>query len=390
MSRAVLELKSRRCGPAIGRHPWVFNQAIHSIQGEPKDGEIVDVRGEGRFLAYGIFNSKSEIRARLYSWDEKEELTSEFFENRIQDAIQLRKELGLLAEDSACRLIFSEGDRLSGLIVDYFAGHLVCQINSRAFFERKDLITEVLVKALNPKSIYLKRDSHISKLEGIDFEDAVIYGNLEESVTIKEDGLEFEVDLRKGQKTGFFTDQALNRKAVAAFAHGGRALDLCCYTGGFAMHLAKSGAQVTAVDSSAEAVARAKKNAERNKLDIQFAEEDIFDWMKSYEGEKFDLVVLDPPRLAPSRSSKPRALKTYFRMNEEALRLVKPGGYFVSCSCSGQISREEFFSVLASVARRSKRSIQILFQWGQSPDHPVISSCPETMYLKTFVCKVVA
>jgi 23S rRNA (cytosine1962-C5)-methyltransferase len=265
---------------------------------------------------------------------------------------------------------------------------VVCQINSRSLFERREFIFEVLKNKLNPLSIYLKKDPHISKIEGLDFENNVIWGTVAETVVIRENGLEFEIDLRSGQKTGFYTDQALNRNAVAAWAKNAKALDLCCYTGGFALHMARAGADVTAVDSSEDAIVRAKRNAERNQLNLNFVEQDIFDWMKEYKGEKFDLVVLDPPRLAPSRASKPRALKTYFRMNEEALKLVKDGGLFISCSCSGQISREEFFSVLASVARRSKRSLQVLFQWGQSPDHPVITACPETMYLKTFACKV--
>lgn len=388
MSNAVLKLKSRKCGPAIGRHPWVFSHIIETVEGNPKDGDVVDVHGEGRFLAYGIFNSKSEIRARLYSWNEREELTPGFFANRIRDAIQLRKRLGLLNADGACRLIFSEGDRLSGLVVDYYAGHLVCQINSRAIFERRQFVFDALIDEIHPKSVYLKRDPHISKAEGLDYEDTAVFGESERSVVIREGNLEFEVALQSGQKSGFYTDQALNRMAVASLIQGGRALDLCTYTGGFALHLAKAGAQVTAVDSSAGAIETAKSNALRNRLNIDFVEQDIFEWMSDYQGEKFDLVVLDPPRLAPSRSSKPRALKAYFRMNESALKLVKDGGLFVSCSCSGQISREEFFSVLGSVARRSKRSLQVLYQWSQSPDHPVMTSCPETMYLKTFLCKV--
>jgi 23S rRNA (cytosine1962-C5)-methyltransferase len=384
-------LKSRHCGPALGRHPWVFSDVIEKVEGSPKDGDEVQVFGEGKFIAKGFFNSKSQIRVRLYSWEDRP-LDENFFAEKIKTAIELRRELGLMKDKSAYRVLFSEGDGLSGITADRYADFLVLQITSLALYQRRQMFAKILMGLTEPTAIFLKAEKNISTAEGLTIEDEALFGKLPEApIEILENGVRFEVDLRAGQKTGFYCDQRDNRNAAAAFAKNRRVLDLCTYTGSFALELAKAGAkEVVGVDSSGGAIEQAKRNAELNKLkNVRFEKEDVFDWLKANPAEKFDLVVLDPPRFAPSRGAKEKALRTYFKLNEEALKAVASGGIFVTCSCSGQISREDFASMIAGVARRAKRSVQVLEQRGQAADHPVLTSCPETDYLKCFICKVI-
>ena len=387
---AKVYLKSRRCGPALGRHPWVFSDVIEKIDGEPEDGDEVKVFGEGKFIGTGFYNSKSHIRVRLYAWEDRS-LDETFFAEKILAATDLRKELNLMNADSAYRLIFSEGDALSGLVADKIGDYLVLQITSLALYQRRAMIAKILENRIRPKGIFLKAEKNISTSEGLIVEDEILFGEVPETpVEILENGIRFEVSLRLGQKTGFYCDQRENRKAAAAFVKNKKVLDLYTYTGAFALHFAKAGAsEVIGVDSSRGAIEQAKKNAQLNKFkNVDFQVSDAFEWLKENSNEKFDLIVLDPPRFAPSRGAKEKALRTYFKINEEAMKAVSPGGYLVTCSCSGQISREDFAFMIAGVARRAKRSVQVLEQRGQAADHPVMTACPETDYLKAFICRV--
>ncbi|MDB5038944.1 MAG: class SAM-dependent rRNA methyltransferase [Bacteriovoracaceae bacterium] len=390
MDAAKIFLKKGRAGPTYGRHPWVFSNYIERVEGAPQDGADVAVYGDrGDFLAWGIFNSKSDIRARLYSWTEKEVLSKEFIFEKIREAIELRRKvLKFDQADGAVRLIFSEGDGLSGLVVDKYGDYLVVQITSLALFKREFQVIEALVEYARPKGIFFRAEKNILKAEGVAADDGVLWGKIpDEPIEVVENGIKFKVDLRGGQKTGFYTDQRENRMLARNLCEGRRVLDLCTYTGGFALGLAKFGAkEVVGVDASEEAITIAKENAELNGIEnISFECKDAFEFLQN-ETSQFDMIILDPPKFAPSKGSRDKALRAYFRLNLEAIRVLAPKGIFISCSCSHQIGRLDFNSVVASVFKKVGRSGKILFQGSQSPDHPISITCPETQYLKSIFC----
>jgi 23S rRNA (cytosine1962-C5)-methyltransferase len=365
------------------------------VEGDPKAGDEVAVYGgdDGRFIAYGLLNGRSDLRIRLYSWKKDERIDGAFLARRIASAVSLRREtLGLWTPDGACRAIFSEADGLSGLVVDRYGPFLVIQVTSVGIARRLMTVVEALSLHASPEGILL-RDAHdVQKKEGVDLAPGVLAGNVpEEPVRIRENGLVFRVSLREGQKTGLFLDQRENRAAVSAFAAGGRVLDLFCYTGGFGLHCAKAGAkEVVGVDSSAAAVAEARENAAENGLTgIRFEVSDALEFLAGAgEAEPFDLVILDPPRFVASHDSKEYALKKYYRLNLEALQRLRPGGILVSSSCSGRITAHEWIRLLSSVGARSGRHLKILAQRGAAPDHPVSPHCPETGYLKCVIAQV--
>lgn len=391
----VIYLKDRLAGAAIGRHPWVFEKNILRAEGNPADGaEVRVLTHDGRFVARGLFNSRSSIRVRLYRWED-EPLSADWLRAAVGRALRLRTEVLFGESDggtpSAYRAVFSEGDGLSGLTVDRYGELLVVQITSFGLYERREEIFSALEEGLKPKGILLKPSAAVARSEGLEFEESVVRGAIPESpVEIAENGVRYRVDLRAGQKTGFFFDQRENRALAARYARGMSALDLCSYTGGFALNLAKAGAaSVLGVDSSEKAVEAASANAALNGLsNVSFAKADVLDWLKANPGRVFDYVILDPPRLAPGQKSKERGLRAYFAYNEAALTAVKPGGLFVTCSCSGVVGMQDLISVVSAVGRRAKRSIQVLHTAGQGPDHPVSAHCPESAYLKFVLCRV--
>jgi len=397
--RAKVILKRGKAGPAIGRHPWVYSEFIESVLGSPKDGDTVEVYAEvDRPIGRGLFNSKSQIRIRLYAWEKSSEaaennlseLNEDFWRHRISRALDLRN--SLLRIKGPRRLIFSEADGLSGLTVDQFETNLVVQITSLALWTKRDLLLQILDDLLKPTRILLRSSKSMEKVEGFFEDNAWVKGSApSEAIQIEEHEIRYGLDLSDSQKTGFYCDQRDNRKRARDFAEGRMALDLCCYTGAFALNLARGGAKkVIGVDSSAPAIERAKQNANLNGFSeiCDFQEADVYDFLKAQSPHTFDLVVLDPPRLSPSRSAKEKALRSYFGMNEAALRVLSPGGIFISCSCSSSISIPDFASMLQAVARRAGRDLQFLEQRGAAGDHPVLASCPETQYLKCFFCKV--
>lgn len=389
-------LKPRRARPFYARHPWLFAGAIDRIDGAPVNGDEVAVHAhDGQFIAWGLFNSNSQIRVRLYSWDQAQHLEPGFWKGRIDDAIRLRHEVLKLDDPhTACRLIFSEADGLSGLVVDRYADWLIMQLTSLALSHRQQVIVDHLAESLHPRGVYLRTERGVGEAEGLVLRDGPIWGETPEGpVEIVENELTFQIDLRTGQKTGFYLDQRDNRRAVRALALGRRALDVCCYTGGFSLNLARGGAtEVVAVDVSATATALVEANAQRNGIgNVKVETADAFAFMDrlAAAGDRFGIIVLDPPRFARSRRSLEQAMGGYQRLNEAALKLLERDGILVTCSCSGQVSREDFAGVLNLAAEHSHRSIQILEQRGQAPDHPVSASCPETNYLKCLICRVV-
>jgi 23S rRNA (cytosine1962-C5)-methyltransferase len=389
-------LKPRKARPFYGRHPWVLDSAIDRVGGAPADGDVVDLLSDkGKFIARGIFNAQSRIRVRLYTWDAAVQLDDAFWRARIEAAIELRRHLGYGDPAGAARLIFSEGDGLSGLVVDRYADYLAVQVTAQAMAVRLPQIVAMLVDMLHPKGIMIRTERGVSRTEGIELRDGPYWGAPPDGpLLIVDNGLQYEVDLAEGQKTGFYLDQRQNRIAAAGYCRDRRVLDMFCYSGGFSMAASAVGAarDVLGVDTSQRAVSLAWANAERNGLkNVRFQQGDGFETLESLlkAGERFGVVILDPPKFARSRGSLDEALRAYHWLNRLGVSLLDPGGILVTCSCSGHVSREDFLYMLVGVAQQTRREIQILDQRGASPDHPISASCLEGEYLKCFICRVV-
>lgn len=390
-------LKARRAEPFYARHPWVFAGAIAEIQGQPADGDEVQLQSSnGQFIAYGIYNSRSKLSVRLYSWDQDQPLDPPFFELKLNQAIALRHSLLNLQSYnlSAYRIVFSEADGLSGLIVDRFTDFLAIQVSSLGIARRVSFIAKILAKQLPVQGIYLRTEKGIAQLEGLDLQDQLLWGEMPpEEIIFHENSLRFAVNLTAGQKTGYYLDQRDNRLAAAKFAKGRSVLDAFCYSGGFSIYAARAGASaVMAVDASDAALKLAARNAELNQLShIQFRLGDVFHVMDELvqSGKQFDMVILDPPKFARNRAAVPQALQGYRRLHKLALKLLPPDGILVSCCCTGAISQEQFEDVITQVGVSARRDVQILERRGPSPDHPVRLSCREGTYLKCLICRVI-
>ena len=394
---STIRLKPRKALPFFCRHPWVFEGAIQSVSGHPVVGAEVRLESsEGQFIARGLYNPGSKIRVRLYSWQDRP-LDEEFWRTRIEQAVGLRRQLAgsQATATSGERLIFSEGDGISGLTVDRYGHWLLTQWTSAALAERRELLISILQQVVQPRGIWRRTERGIGDLEGLSAVDGLAVGEEPpRPLEIVENDLVYEVDVIEGQKTGFYFDQRDNRLAVARYAAGARVLDICTYTGSFAMNVLKHGnaADVLAVDSSRPALELAARNVARNGLGdrVIFEASDAFDKLEALAaaGEKFDLVVLDPPKLARSRGGMQRAIKGYIRMNRLGMQVLRSGGILATCSCSGQLSRTDFEQVVVQAAQQAHCEVQILEQRGQAPDHPVSAHCLETNYLKCFICRV--
>lgn len=394
-ARAMVVLKPRKATPFLARHPWVFDSAVERVEGEVDDGEVVDLVSEKRkFIARGILNRHSRLMVRLYTWQASQGLNDAFWQQRIERAVALRSQLGYDQPASAARLVYSEADGLSGLVVDRYAGHLVVQINSLGVALRAERLIELLVRLLGPDSITLRCDAGIAKAEGVELAEGLRWGQLPSGlVFIDEHGLRYGVDLVSGQKTGFYLDQRENRRVAAAYLRGRQVLDLFCYSGGFSLTASRLGGAraVLGIDTSDKAVALARANAELNGVsNVRFEAGDGFRALDEFfaTGQRFEAIVLDPPKFTRSRQSVDEALRAYHRLNRLAVELLEPGGILVTCSCSGSVSREDFLQMLAVVAQKCGRDLQVLEQRGASPDHPVSATCPESEYLKCFICRV--
>ncbi|QDU88686.1 Ribosomal RNA large subunit methyltransferase I [Pirellulimonas nuda] len=393
-SPAQVYVKRGRVKPFFGRHPWVLDTAVERVEGGPSDGDAVDLlTHEGGWIARGVYNAQSRIRVRLWTWQEDQPIDDALLRARIATAIEMRQQIGYDAAAGAARVVYSEADGLSGLVVDRFADRLVVQVGSLAIAQRLEPILEELAIRLAPRGILVRPDRSTADSEGISLEPEWRRGEPPtEPVAVVENGLTYRIDLAAGQKTGFYLDQRENRRCAAAFARGRRVLDLFCYTGGFALNAARAGAaEVVGIDSSAPAIAAAQTAAAENGLaNARFELGDGLPTLDSLaaRGERFGMVVLDPPKFAKSRKQVPHALKAYAHINRRGLELLEPGGILVTCSCSGSVSREDLRHVLSAASCQAGRPVQILEERGASPDHPVIATCLETDYLKCFVCRV--
>ena len=392
---AQVILKPRKARPFYGRHPWVLDTAIARVEGNPPDGEVVDLLSEsGKFVARGIFNSRSRIRVRLYSWANEEALDGAFWSRRLRTALDLRTQLGLTDPQGGARLVFSEADGLSGLVVDRYTRWLSIQVTGLGMARRLDEIIALLVEQLNPVGIFVRTEKGVAQAEGIDLRDGLYWGEAPQGpLFMVENGLRYGIDLAEGQKTGFYLDQRDNRRVAAEYFRGRRVLDMFCYSGGFSINAAVQGKarEVLGFDSSQKAIALARANAELNQAhNVHFETADCF---KALEGlaprQRFGGVVLDPPKFARNRAALDEAMRAYHRLNRLAVDVLEPGGILVTCSCSGQGSREEFTYMLVGAAQQSGREIQVLEMRGAAPDHPLAVTCLESEYLKCFICRVV-
>ena len=391
-------LKPKRALPFFSRHPWVFSGAIKRIEGSPEPGDVVDLAAsDGAFIAKGLYNPHSNIKVRLYAWDEAAEFDEAFWSRRLDSALALRRQLFPNADrETAYRAVYSEADGLSGLIVDRYGEYLLVQFTSLAMWLRRDLLIGLLEEKCQPKGIWLRTEKGIRESENLEQADGLLTGDEPpRPLIIREHGIEFGVDVVTGQKTGTFLDQRENRAAAARYLAGHRVLDLFCYTGGFGITAIELGgaASVLAADVSESALETARANAERNGViaKMQFEKSEAYDLLEKLagQGERFDSVILDPPKMTRHRAGVTKALRGYHSLNRLAVELLSPGGILVTCSCSGLVGRDEFTQMLADVSLRSDRAIQFLEFRGQAADHPVSANCPETNYLKCVICRVV-
>jgi 23S rRNA (cytosine1962-C5)-methyltransferase len=393
---ARLVLKPRRARPFFGRHPWVLDSAIDRTEGEPANGDVVElISDRGEWIARGLYNSQSRIRVRLYTWQRGEPIDDFFWRRRLEAALALRSALFGQAHDAAVRLVFSEGDGLSGLIADRYADYLVVQVSALALALRLDRLVSILAEILQPRGILIRQDHEMVRLEGLPIVgDKLAWGQAPQGpVFINEHGIRYGVDLSSGQKTGFFIDQRDNRRVAAEYLRGRHVLDLFCYSGAFSLCAARLGgaSDVLGIDSSPKAIALAKANAELNAVaNVRFECGDAFRTLESLaqEGRRFSGIVLDPPKFARRRQAVEEALRAYHKVNRLAVDLLKPDGVLVTCSCSSYVTREDFLHMLAEVAARSGRGIQVLEQRGAAADHPISATCLESEYLKCLICRV--
>ena len=382
-------VKPGRAKPLWRGHPWVFRDSVARIGGDPGPGELVNVEDEsGRLVGRGFFSPTSALAVRILSRDPDAETDGAFFKARIERAVRLRHEtLGIPVFSDAYRLVHSEGDYLPGLVVDHFAGHLVVQFSTIGMHRRRDLILDALEETLGPKSIHELPDRRACEQEGIETKGGLLRGEAPQGPpSILENGVCFRLDLRAGQKTGFFTDQRDNRQLVGRLARDRTVLDLCTYTGGFALYAAANGAyQVLGIDSSGPALSLAAENAMLNNgRQVRFERADATHALNRMhkEGRTFDIVVSDPPRFARDRKGVPNALRKYRDLALRALRVVRPGGLVAVCCCSGSIDGEGFERTLREAAFDLGRELQLVGRGGQAADHPVLATCPEGRYLK--------
>ena len=386
----TLVLKAGRDKSVKRRHPWIFSGAIERVDGNPDSGETMLVKSaQGKILALAAWSPASQIRARVWSFDPGVTINKEFFEKKLKAAAALRAALPASRHANAMRLVHGESDGLPGLVVDRYDDVLVAQFLSAGAEHWREAILDALAAATGCAAIYERSDAEVRALEGLLPKVGFARGNREaKRCPIIECGLNFRVDVEAGQKTGFFLDQRDNRQRIRALAEGREVLDAFCYTGGFSLAALAGGAKhVTAVDSSAEALEVAKENLAANPLDasrIAFEKADVFAYQRLLRdrGGSFGLIVLDPPKFAPTAAQVKNAARAYKDINLMALKLLKPGGLLATFSCSGGVSAELFQSIVAGAAADAGVDAKIIERFGAAADHPVALNFPEGDYLK--------
>jgi len=397
----TITLKPAKDKSLLRRHPWIYSNAIEHVEGKPAPGATVLIRAhDGRFLARASYSPVSQIRARVWSFDETEPIDHAFFKRRVQRAISHRQTM--VRDTGATRLIFGEADGLPGLIVDYYIsddesqrGQLVCQFMATGVELWKEAIVQALIGATGCPNVYERSDVSIRQKEGLEQITGVLAGDPPPVTLIaNEGGVRYHIDVERGHKTGFYVDQRDNRALVREYAADRDVLNCFCYTGGFSLAALKGGAKrVVSIDSSGDALALAQQNVTANGFDPQRAEwldADAFKTLRRLheDGERFDLIVLDPPKFAPSREHVDRAARAYKDINLTGFKLLRPGGLLFTYSCSGAIDADLFQKIVAGAAADAKVDARILKRLGAGVDHPLLTAFPEGEYLKGLLLQI--
>lgn len=373
-------------------HPWVFQKMVERGVGDarPKNGSVVDlVNPDGQWVGRGLYNGHSRIAVRILTENDIEEINEDFFIDRFRRALQLRRDVLKLDDvTNAYRLVHSEADGLSGLVIDRFGDLLVIEYFSSGMYRLHKVIESALRKFFPEATIYFFAEEHVQKQESIDIRSP----KAPDPTIIQEHGLKFQVAPGSKHKTGFFCDQRDNRKLLAELHRGNRLLDICCNSGGFAVYAKALGNanDVTGLDLDEEVIELAKKNGELNNAQIRFVHADLFPWTRDAAARKqtWDTVILDPAKQTRSKEDVPSALKKYCDMNRQAISVVKPGGLFVTFSCTGLVSEEEFLESIRRGAFQAQRQVQIFKITGAAGDHPHLVNVPESRYLKAVWARV--
>jgi 23S rRNA (cytosine1962-C5)-methyltransferase len=390
---ASITLKAGREKSLLRRHPWIFSGAVARVDGDLQPGRTVDILSDkGQFLARGAYSPASQIRARAWTFDPLETIDADFFQRRIQKAIAKRAPLNLDNSTDAFRLVHGESDGLPGLIVDRYGNCLVVQFLATGAEFWRDVIADALVELTGIKDIHERSDADVRELEGLQPRVGILRGNPNGKAIISEHGLRFSVDVAGGHKTGFYLDQRRNRNRVRELARGRDVLDCFCYTGGFSLNaLAGEAKSVLSVDSSEEALKLLEENIVMNSLPVEKTATlagDIFQVLRRFrdEGRNFDMVILDPPKFAPTAAQAEKASRGYKDINLLALKLLRPGGLLVTFSCSGGVDADLFQKIIAGAALDAGAEASILERLSQDGDHPISLNFPEGSYLKGLIC----
>ena len=375
----------------VNGHPWVFANELGDSEGEYKAGDIVDVHSSnGTYIGSGYINPSSLIRIRILTRNKQEPINEEFFYNKLLAAWEYRKQLGYVEN---CRLIFGEADGMPALIIDKFNDYFVIQSMALGIDLWKQAIVDALQKIFNPKGIYERNDVPVRELEGLQQIKGFLSEPFDTNIIINENGLLFHVDIANGQKTGYFLDQQDNRRAIANIVKGASVLEAFCYTGTFSIHAAHYGAKkVLGLDISEQAVEKAKANALLNGYQqiCDFKAVNAFDYLKqiSKEQQQFDVVILDPPAFTKSREHIQKAVTGYKEINLRGMKLVKPGGFLVSASCTNLVPPDLFLKTIEMAAKDAKRKLRQVTWQTQAADHPIVWHIPNTQYLKFLIVQV--
>ncbi|GJQ55850.1 MAG: ribosomal RNA large subunit methyltransferase I [Rhodocyclaceae bacterium] len=398
MAELILQPGKERA--VMRRHPWIFEGAVARLKGRARAGDTVDVLADnGRPLGRAAFSPHSQIRARMWSFDPEETIDHAFFKRRVAAAVAARAALPELREQQGLRLVHGESDGLPGVIADRYGDTLVLQLNSAGAEKWRDALADALLQASGCRRVFERSDADVRGLEGLEARTGPLRGEDRDGpdeIVIEEHGIRLAVDIRGGHKTGFYLDQRENRLLVRRLAAGRKVLNCFCYTGGFSLQaLAGGAAQVLSIDSSGPALAGARRNLALNpQLDAARAEwrdADVFEELRALKkaGARFDLIVLDPPKFAPSAAHADRAARAYKDINLLGFRLLNPGGLLMSYSCSGGIGLELFQKIVAGAASDAGAEARILRRLSAAPDHPVALTFPEGEYLKGLLCQAV-
>lgn len=393
---ADLILKSGNDRSVLRRHPWIFAGSVDRLEGRARAGDTVLVMdSRGKPLARAAWSPESQIRARVWSFDPEQSIDHAFIKRAVAASVARRANHPWLAGQDGVRLIHGESDGLPGVIADRYGAMVVVQLTSAGADKWRDAIVAGLVQATGCSAVYERSDSDVRKLEGLGPVTGLVYGEMPESLTIVENGVRMEVDVAGGHKTGFYLDQRENRQLTGRLAAGRDVLNCFCYTGGFSLQALAGGAtSVISIDSSGPALATAARNMALNpQLDAsraEWREDDVFQALRNLkaEGRKFDLIILDPPKFAPSAAHAERAARAYKDINLLGFRLLNPGGILMTYSCSGGIGLEMFQKIVASAASDVGIDARILHRLSAAPDHPVGLAVPEGEYLKGLACQV--